>query len=50
MKSGFGGYLTYSFNPIFFLKGGIEYDQFDEEAYGTSASSTKFVILAGFNF
>jgi hypothetical protein len=32
------------------LKAGVEYDKFDEEAYGTSASSTKFIILAGFNF
>ena len=50
MKTGFGGYVTYSFTPAFFMKSGIEYDKFDEEAYGTSASSTKFVILAGFNF
>lgn len=49
MKTGFGGSVTYSFTPNFFLKGGVEYDKFDEEAYGTSASSTKFIILAGFN-
>lgn len=49
MKTGFGGSVTYSFTPNFFLKGGVEYDNFDEEAYGTSASSTKFIILAGFN-
>ena len=50
MKNGFGGYVTYSFTPKFSLKGGIEYDKFDEEAYGTSAESTKFVFLVGFNF
>lgn len=50
MKNGYGASITYSFTRNFFLKGGIEYDKFDEEAYGTSASSTKFIILAGFNF
>lgn len=50
MKNGYGASITYSFTPNFFLKGGVEYDKFDEEAYGTSASSTKFIILAGFNF
>ncbi|MDZ7767305.1 MAG: hypothetical protein U5K00_23295 [Melioribacteraceae bacterium] len=50
MKNGYGASITYSFTRNFFLKGGVEYDKFDEEAYGTSASSTKFVILAGFNF
>ncbi|KUG25999.1 hypothetical protein ASZ90_004165 [hydrocarbon metagenome] len=50
MKTGFGGSLTYSFTQNIFLKGGVEYDKFDEEAYGTSATSTKFIILAGFNF
>ena len=50
MKNGYGASITYSFNRNFFLKGGVEYDKFDEEAYGTSATSTKFIILAGFNF
>lgn len=50
MKTGYGASITYSFTRNFFLKGGVEYDKFDEEAYGTSASSTKFIILAGFNF
>jgi len=49
IKAGLGGSVTYSFSRNFFLKGGVEYDKFDEEAYGTSASSTKFIILAGFN-
>ncbi len=50
MKNGYGVLVTYSFTQNFFLKGGVEYDKFDEEAYGTSATSTKFIILAGFNF
>lgn len=50
MKNGYGISVTYSFTQNFFLKGGIEYDKFDEEAYGTSATSTKLIILAGFNF
>ena len=50
MKSGLGASITYSFTPSFFLKGGVEYDKFEEEAYGTKATSTKFLILAGFNF
>ncbi len=50
MKNGFGGSIAYSFSPKFFLKAGVEYDKFDEEAYGTSASSTKFLISAGFTF
>lgn len=50
MKNGYGASVTYSFTLNFFLKGGVEYDKFNEGAYGTSASSTKFVILAGFNF
>lgn len=50
MKNGYGASITYSFTRNFFLKAGVEYDKFDEEAYGTSASSTKFIILAGFNF
>jgi len=50
MKNGYGASITYSFTRNFFLKGGVEFDKFDEEAYGTSATSTKFIILAGFNF
>ncbi|HET56480.1 MAG TPA: hypothetical protein ENN33_14875 [Ignavibacteria bacterium] len=50
MKNGYGASITYSFSRNFFLKGGVEFDKFDEEAYGTSATSTKFIILAGFNY
>jgi len=50
MKTGFGGSVTYFTSPRFFLKGGIEYDKFYEEAYGTSATSTKFLVSVGFNF
>lgn len=50
MKTGFGASITYSFSPSFFLKAGFEHDSFNENAYGTSATSNKFLILAGFNF
>lgn len=50
MKSGFGASVTYSFTPKFFLKAGFEYDKFDEETYGTRATSTKYIFLAGFTF
>lgn len=50
MKNGLGASITYSFTQSFFLKAGVECDKFDEEAYGTSATSTKFLLLAGFNF